>query len=132
MNGSDSVFGGESSHKQSQLTVGCHPDGGPVHPLHVLGGTSTATIHFYDKFGFFHGSPVAWDHKAKWEAVSSRLPFSVTGHLISRGLAGSLGFDGRLAANTYFDLRGLGFDPLGEDDLQHTLVTVGAHLSRIH
>src|SRR5277367_730064 len=81
---------------------------------------------------FFHGSPFAWDHKAKWEAVSSHLPFSVTGHLISRGLAGSLGFDGLLAANTYFDLRGLGFDPLGEDDLQHTLVTVGAHLSRIH
>jgi len=59
-------------------------------------------------------------------------PISVTGYLVSRGQAGSLAFDGLLAANTNFDLRGLGFDPLGEDDLQHTLVTVGAHLSRIH
>ena len=88
----------------------------------------TFTINWFFSWVFL----VAWGHKAKWEAAIKPPPISVTGHLISRGLAGSLGFDGRLAANTYFDLRGLGFDPLGEVDLQHALVTVGAHLSRIH
>jgi hypothetical protein len=43
-----------------------------------------------------------------------------------------LGFEGLFAANSNFDLRGLGFGPLGEVDLQYALVTVGAHLSRIH
>jgi hypothetical protein len=75
---------------------------------------------------FFIGLPLV-RVTTKWEAVSSHFPFLSTGYLVSRSLAGSLGFDGLLAANTNFDLRGL-----GEDDLQHPLVTVGAHLSRIH
>jgi hypothetical protein len=52
--------------------------------------------------------------------------------LVLRGLAGNLGFDGFPAANSHFDLRWLGFDPLGEVYLQHAPVTVGAHLFRIH
>ncbi len=43
-----------------------------------------------------------------------------------------MGFDSLLAANTNFDLRRLGFDPLSEVDLQHAPVTMGAHLPRIH
>src|ERR1700745_3887941 len=48
------------------------------------------------------------------------------------GLAGSLRFEGFLAANVHLDLLGLGLSLLGEVDLQHALVIVGAHLSRIN
>ena len=34
--------------------VGCHLDGSRINSLHVFGGASTATVHFYDKFGLFH------------------------------------------------------------------------------
>ena len=52
--------------------------------------------------------------------------------LVLRGLAGSYGFKGLLAANINFDLRGLGFGLLGEVDLQHALITAGAHLPWFH
>src|SRR5713226_1826888 len=55
----------------------------------------------------------------------SRLPFL-------SGLAVNLGFEGLLAANINLDLLGLGFGLLGELDLQHALVVVGAHLPLIH
>src|SRR6267143_998125 len=48
------------------------------------------------------------------------------------GLAGSLGFEGPLAANVHLNLLGFGFGFLGQVNLQHTLVIVGAHLPRIH
>ena len=55
----------------------------------------------------------------------SRLPFS---HQLLglRRLAGSLGCEGLLAANSNLDLLGLGLSLLGEVDLQHALVIVGA------
>src|SRR6202451_4332468 len=49
-----------------------------------------------------------------------------------RGLAGSLGFEGLLAANVHLDLLGLGFGLLGKVNLQHALVIVGTHLPRIY
>jgi len=52
--------------------------------------------------------------------------------LVLRGLAGSLGFEGLLAAHVNFDLLGLGFGLLGEPDFQHALVVVSAHLLRVH
>src|SRR6266852_1517430 len=48
------------------------------------------------------------------------------------GLAVNLGFEGLLAANIHLDLLGLGFGLLGELDLQHALIIVGAHLPWIH
>src|ERR1700676_5797003 len=48
-----------------------------------------------------------------------------------RSLALNLGFEGFFAANIDLDLLGLGFRLLGEFDLQHTLVIVGAHLPGI-
>src|SRR5271165_2855809 len=52
--------------------------------------------------------------------------------LVLCGLARSFGFESLLAANINLDLLGLGFGLLGEVDLQHALVIVGAHLPRIH
>src|ERR1700731_3656577 len=80
---------------------------------------------------FFIGLPLARDDKQNGRRYQATSRFC---HwlLILRGNAGSLGFGVLLAANTNFDLRGLGFDSLGEVYLQHALVTVGAHLSRIH
>src|ERR1700681_4717968 len=52
--------------------------------------------------------------------------------LVLRGPAGSLGFEGLLAAHVNFDLLGLGFGLLGEPNLQHALTVVGAHLLRVH
>src|SRR6266496_4424037 len=46
-------------------------------------------------------------------------------------LAVRLGFEGLLTADVHLDLLGLGFGLLGEVDLQHALVIVGAHLPRI-
>ena len=43
-----------------------------------------------------------------------------------------LGLESLLAANSNLDLLGLGFSLLGEVDLQHALVVVGAYLPRIH
>jgi hypothetical protein len=54
LDGLGGVFGREPSHHQCQLSVGCHPDGGTVNPLHVCSGTSAAMAHFYNKFGGFH------------------------------------------------------------------------------
>jgi len=54
LHGLDSVFGRESSHKQCQLTVGCHHDGGPIKPLDVLRSANTATVHFYDELSVIH------------------------------------------------------------------------------
>jgi hypothetical protein len=50
----DSIFGCESSHGQRQLPVARRLNGSPINPLHILGGTITATVYFYDKFGVFH------------------------------------------------------------------------------
>jgi len=59
-------------------------------------------------------------------------PISLNYLLVLRGLAGSLGFDGLLAANSHRDLLGLGFGLFGKVNLQHALVIVGAHLPRIY
>jgi len=74
----------------------------------------------------------------KMEGDISRLPFlSFTirhrqlGWFLC-GLAVNLGFEGLLAANINLDLLGLGFGLLGEVDLQHALIIVGAHLPWIH
>ena len=50
----------------------------------------------------------------------------------SRNLAVNFGFEALLAANIDLDLLRLGFGLLGEVDLQHALVVVGAHLSWIN
>src|SRR5580704_673274 len=80
---------------------------------------------------FFTGLPLARADKQNGRRYRATSHFC-DWRLVLRGLDGSLGFDGLLAANIHFDLRGLGLDPLGEVDLQHALVTVGTHLSRIH
>jgi hypothetical protein len=51
----DSVFGGESSHEQCQLTVGRHLDGSFINALNVSWGAASATVHFHDKLGILHG-----------------------------------------------------------------------------
>jgi hypothetical protein len=53
--GFDDIFGCESSHGQRQLPIACGLNGSPINPLYVLGGTTTNTVYFYDKFGVFHG-----------------------------------------------------------------------------
>src|SRR5271167_4171556 len=65
-------------------------------------------------------------------ALLQPAPQPFTELLVLRGLAGSLHFEGLLAANSNLDLLGLGFSLLGEVDLQHALVVVGAYLPRIH
>src|SRR5271157_5028863 len=55
-----------------------------------------------------------------------------TDHWLLCDLAVNLAFAVLLAANTNFDLLGLGLSLLGEIDLQHALVVVGAYLPRIH
>ena len=52
--------------------------------------------------------------------------------MLSGGLAVNPSFESFVAANVNLDLLGLGFGLLGERDLQHTFVIVGAHLSRIY
>src|SRR5437016_11940365 len=52
--------------------------------------------------------------------------------MVSRGLDVSDSVEGLLAANINLDLLGLGFGLLGEVDLQHALIVVGAHLSRVY
>src|SRR5208283_3914680 len=47
-------------------------------------------------------------------------------------LAVNFGFRILLAANSNLDLLGLGLSLLGEVDLQHALVVMGAYLPRIH
>src|SRR5260370_2802513 len=59
-------------------------------------------------------------------------PISLTSYLVLCGLAVRLGFESLLAANINLDLLGLGFGLLGQADLQHALVIVSPHLSRIH
>ena len=48
--------------------------------------------------------------------------------MVLRSLAVNLGFEGLLAANRNLDLLGFGFCLLGEFDLQHTFIIVGAQL----
>src|SRR5712692_10534617 len=86
---------------------------------------------------FFMGFPLARDDKQMGGEIS-RLPFlSLTirhrqiGWFLC-GFAVSLGCEGLLAANINLDLLGLGFSLLGEVDLQHALIIVGAHLPWIH
>jgi hypothetical protein len=52
--GFGSIFGSELSHGQRQLPIACRLNGSPINPLYVLGGTTTATVYFYDKFGVLH------------------------------------------------------------------------------
>src|SRR5260370_3301263 len=59
-------------------------------------------------------------------------PISLTSYLVLCGLAVRLGFESLLAANINLDLLGLGFGLLGQANLEHALVIVGAHLPRIH
>jgi hypothetical protein len=59
-------------------------------------------------------------------------PVSLNYLLVLRGLAGSLGFEGLLAANSHLDLLRLSFGLFGEVNLLHALVIVGAHLPRIY
>jgi hypothetical protein len=67
--GFDSIFGRESSHGQRQLPIACRLNRSPINPLHVLGGTITTTVYFYDKFGVFHDFLLqAIADKTKWEA----------------------------------------------------------------
>jgi hypothetical protein len=69
----------------------------------------------------------------------SRLPFSfidirqlATSHLTLGGLAGRLSLESLLAANINLDLLRLGLGLFGKGNLQHSLVRVRVHLSRIH
>src|SRR5580693_5316568 len=64
-------------------------------------------------------------------ALAAASPEAVTEPLVLRDLDGSFGFESLLAPNINLDLFGLGFSLLGEADLQHAVVIVGAHLSRI-
>src|ERR1700693_1579019 len=59
-------------------------------------------------------------------------PLSLNYLVVLRRLAGSLGFEGLLAANSHLDLLGLGFGLFGKVNLQHALVIVGAHLPRVY
>ena len=52
--------------------------------------------------------------------------------MLSRRLAVNPSFEVFVAANINLDLLGLGLGLLGESYLQHALVIVGAHLSRIY
>ena len=44
----------------------------------------------------------------------------------------NLGFESFYAANINLDLLGIGIGLLGQVNLQHALVIMGAHLTRIH
>src|SRR5439155_8023457 len=52
--------------------------------------------------------------------------------LVLRGPTSPLGFESLLASNIDFNLLGFGFSLLGELDLQHAVIVVGAHLSRVY
>src|ERR1035437_8464159 len=54
LQGFDGVFGREPAHKLCQLTVGCHVDRCRINSLHVLGGASTASVHFHNKLDVLH------------------------------------------------------------------------------
>ncbi len=62
----------------------------------------------------------------------TRLPSLPLGSRVLRSLAGNSGFENLRPATIDFDLRGLGFGLLSQDDLQHALATAGAHLPRIN
>ena len=49
LDGFNCIFGGESAHNQCQLTVGRCLDRSPINPLHILGITSAAAVHFDNK-----------------------------------------------------------------------------------
>jgi hypothetical protein len=67
--GFDSIFGCESSHCQRQFPIACRLNGSPINPLHVLGGTITTTVYFYDKLGVFHDFLLhSIAENTKWEA----------------------------------------------------------------
>jgi hypothetical protein len=72
LDGYDSVFCPESPHKQWQLTVGCHVDGGRIDPPHVRQGF-TAMAHPYNKFDFFLTLLFALSEKQTGGEIS-RLP----------------------------------------------------------
>jgi hypothetical protein len=53
LEGFDSIFGGESSHQQRQLRVGCHMNWHWINALHIFGGAITAMVYFHNKFDVF-------------------------------------------------------------------------------
>src|SRR2546421_11564791 len=105
-------------------------------PLHILRGANTAMIYLHNKLDVFHRSfvlPPADRHKMtnKTGADLKPPPVSLTSYLALGGLAVDFGFEGLIAANINLDLLGLGFRLLGQIDLQHALIIMGAHLGRI-
>jgi hypothetical protein len=54
LDGFNRVFGGEFSHQQGQLAVGCHLYGCPIYPLHVDRGARTTMAHSYNKSDVLH------------------------------------------------------------------------------
>jgi hypothetical protein len=54
LDGLGGVFGCKPAHNQGQLAVGRRLYRSSINPLDVLGGKSTATIHFHDKLCGFH------------------------------------------------------------------------------
>ena len=128
LDGSDSVFGRESSHHQRQLAVGWHLDRARINPLHVGRGTNIATAHSYDKLDVGHG----FSHRIELETGRRKPPpISFTECLCLRGLAVHFRFQVVCAADIHLDLLGLGFGLLRKTNLQRAPVVVGAHLTWI-
>src|SRR4029077_17015599 len=88
--------------------------------------------HPYNKFDVCHDLSCSPGMRETTGRRDQPPPILITKPVVLCGLAVNLGFDDLLAANIHFDLLGLGFGLLGEANLQHAFVIVGADLPRIY
>ena len=66
------VLGGQSSHQQGQLPVGCCLDGSPIKPLHKCRGMHAASAQFHKELGIFHGLLLVLSYSDNGTTVANR------------------------------------------------------------